>query len=144
MATHAEKSQNTWDDAEFSYEIVEGDSPHVEVSLKQGFNEEQWLVFEEFHRHYLAEGIIHWNIDLCEIESITSQLIGLIIGFNAILLSREGVMRLIVKKGSPVAAMFKQQRLAIIMPIKEKVVVERTERRGRFGRKRRRTRAQQS
>ncbi len=144
MATDSKEPPTAWDDAEFSHEIIEGDPPRVNVSLKPGFDEEHWLVFEEFHRHYIAKGIINWNIDLCEIESITSQLIGLIIGFNAIVISRGGVMRLTVKKDSPVAAILKQQRLAIIMPIKEKIVVERTERRGRFGRKRGKTRARQS
>lgn len=89
------------------------------IKLPQGFSSDDWGQLEEFYKDRISEGHIHWELDLTLIQFFNSTMLGLLIGFNAYVVSRGGSLRVIVIKKSNLAQLLKLTRVDRILEMNE-------------------------
>jgi anti-anti-sigma factor len=102
-------------------------SNHMRVELNIGFTHENWPAFEAFYRGKIEGGVLDWDLDLRSLEFINSLFLGLIIGFNTILKTRNGSLRLLVQPNSKIADLLYLSKLHRIINIHECPVQAKTE-----------------
>lgn len=104
-----------------SFEYKEYSIPRsfIRVTLLPTFEWSLWEDLEQFYYSRIEQGIIHWELDLRQIHHINSMLIGLMVGFNTILTSRKGSLRLLVSKGSPTFQVLFLSKIPRIIPVQE-------------------------
>jgi ABC-type transporter Mla MlaB component len=113
MTTEEQRANPT---AKFAL-TVQKDEGKVLMSLEPNFTVEDWDGVEAQSRGHLAEGRVHWRVDLCQLKQCDSRLMGLLIGLNAILDTRGGTLELLTRHDSLVAQALKHARLERIMTV---------------------------
>ena len=97
-----------------------GRSPsHLHVSLSSAFNADAWKEFEDFYREQIRAGCIHWDLDLCQVTFFNNVMLGMLVGLNTILTTREGSLRIVVRSKSPLSQLFSLSRIDRIMSVNE-------------------------
>ncbi len=91
----------------------------MQVMIHPSFQVEHWPEFEQFHRAQIEQGVVNWDINLREINWINSRFLGLLIGFNAILMYRGGSLKLTLRKNTKFAEIVHQSRLDKIIAARE-------------------------
>lgn len=94
-------------------------SGQMVVELNPGFTNEDWEAFTAFAKTKLAEGIVDWNLDLRRLQLITSMFLGAIIGFNMVVQSRRGSLRLIVEKDSRISKLIHMSKINRIITVRD-------------------------
>ncbi|MCE5230711.1 hypothetical protein LLG95_14120 [bacterium] len=89
------------------------------IKLPTGFSSRHWVLLEHYYREKIDEGCLNWELDLTQLELIRSPMLGLVIGFNTILETRNGKLRVIVRKHSPVAQVLNISKVNLILDIHE-------------------------
>ena len=105
-------------DKPFDLRVYEN-SQTIEVILQSHFGVDHWQQLENYYREQIGKGKVNWDLDLRNLGFLSSLLIGLIIGLNTILISRQGMLRLIIPKGSHLAEIFRIARLNRVLAILE-------------------------
>lgn len=90
----------------------------VQVYLRPDFQIEDWTEIEQISHQQLNNGCIHWSVFLTELHLLTSRLLGLLIGLNAILDIRGGSLELVTRTGAAVERVLQQANLARIVTIR--------------------------
>ncbi len=92
---------------------------HLHVSLTSAFNADAWKEFEAFYRDRIRDGCIHWDLDLREVTFFNNVMLGMLIGLNTILTTRDGSLRIVVRAKSPLSQLFSLSRIDRIMSVNE-------------------------
>ena len=93
--------------------------PRVRVTLYPDFKVEDWKNFEIFYRESIHEGTIVWEVDIHQLLTINSLMLGLLIGLNTILIGRGGSLTLIVQTDSKLAQLLYSARIDRIIEIQK-------------------------
>lgn len=89
------------------------------VELQPDFTGEDWDTFTNYAKTKLAEGIVNWDLDLRRLQLITSMFLGSIIGFNMVIQSRKGVLRLVTEKNSRISKLIHMSKIDRIILVRE-------------------------
>ncbi|MEN6627924.1 MAG: hypothetical protein ABFD69_16990 [Candidatus Sumerlaeia bacterium] len=98
----------------FTYRHVE-DTKTMEITLSTGFTPEDQeelmgIVLERANR-----GVVYWDLNLTQMPTVSSFVIGMMVTMNAVLLSKSGNLRLILGQHSKVASILHLARLDKIL-----------------------------
>ena len=92
----------------------------MQIVLRAGFTHENWPELQEFCQTNLSNDAIHfWDLDLRQVPYINSMLLGLLVGFNAVILNRGAEFRLLVAKGSKTAEIIYFSKINRIINVRE-------------------------
>lgn len=91
----------------------------IVVRFHEGFCLDQWEGFEQYYRAQMALGYIDWHLHLEALRRIDSRFIGMLIGFNTLLLCRKGSTRIYAAADSNVLHTLTLCRLNQIIKIIE-------------------------
>lgn len=83
----------------------------VIIDFDPSFGINNWASLEFFYQKEIKEGFIFWDFDLGRLGYINSMMLGLLVGFNTMLASRGGKLRLLTPSDSRIADLIKLSRL---------------------------------
>lgn len=107
--------------AMMTFQSIEGNSKELtRVKLPPGFDANNWGQLERYYREKIGEGHLKWELDLTQLLFFSSSMLGLAIGFNTIVATRNGSLRLIVAKNSALAQLMKISKVDRILTVEEK------------------------
>lgn len=89
------------------------------LQLPAGFDVKDWGTIERYYREKIHAGHLQWELDLTRINFFSSTMLGLLIGFNTILQTRGGTLRVIVQKDSSLLQLLKLSKVDRIIAILE-------------------------
>lgn len=75
----------------------------MRLRLLRAFNETHWDQIFTDYRKAIEGGRIRWEIDLRELELVTSMFIGMLIALSTSVRANAGELSIIVRESSPVA-----------------------------------------
>lgn len=93
------------------------DSKTTEVTLLTDLSQKEWNELMEFYQQKIAGGSLHWDLDLRQLDFITSMSLGMIVGLNTSLSTRGGSLRLVMSRGSKVAHLIHLTKLDRIVDV---------------------------
>lgn len=93
------------------------DSKTTEVTLSNDLSQKEWNDLLEHYQQKIAGGFLHWDLDLRNLDFITSMSLGMIVGLNTSLSSRGGSLRLVMTKGSKVGHLIHLTKLDRIVDV---------------------------
>jgi anti-anti-sigma factor len=89
----------------------------MQITLKTEPGIEGWAELTNFFQEKIRGGIVHWFLDLRKLESISSISLGMIVGFNTNLISRQGRLRLLLQQKSRIANLIHLSKLDRIVDV---------------------------
>lgn len=104
-----------------TFQSIQGNTKELtRITLPAGFDATIWGQLERYYREKIGEGHLKWELDLTQLQFFSSTMLGLAIGFNTIVATRNGSLRLIVAKNSSLAQLMKISKVDRILNVEEK------------------------
>jgi anti-anti-sigma regulatory factor len=91
---------------------------YARIALHTSFSLEDWESLQKVYETLLARGATEFDLDLKGMSIISSQLLGLLTGFNSDVKSKGGKLRVLVTKGSHLDHLLHLSMLDRIIKIK--------------------------
>ena len=91
-------------------QIKESDK-RLQLSLKDGFQNEDWTELVGYCARNLAEGFVEWEIDMTHMTFITSLHIGILVSLNTLIAAKGGTLKLVVKDNTSLAKQVRFSRI---------------------------------
>ena len=116
----AERSTVAWIVmAAFEFQYFENQGL-MQIVLAEDFSEASWPELQQFYASHQDDANIHyWDFDMRQVPYINSMLLGLLVGFNAVIVNRGGEFRLLVAKGSKTADLINFSKLNRIINVRQ-------------------------
>ncbi len=91
------------------------DNKTMEITLSPDFSSDDQDELMALVQERAAKGVIFWDLNMTQIPSVNSFLLGLVVALNAMLLSRGGNLRVILQSQSKAASLMHLAQLDKIL-----------------------------